>query len=205
MSTTPFPKEQLAQLRPEVAAAPMPASPSGATPAQRHHSSPNALGDGPLASPTDLTEVRRRRDRQRVQLMKAVDAAMERAESTALCVSWLYVWVARSLGPASALRSIEQASEERFNQCGDPWVYDDAPAFCRRTGLCEEDWIDARRRLREEGLIEERRRYDLDQDCIRVQLRFMPEAFYKAAAEVRHEVRDQLRPSILTGTEAIDD
>lgn len=199
MSTTPFSKDQPAALRAELAT---PVATGPAALPQRRRPGPRALAGHSDASPTNLGDVRRQRDRQRVQLMRAVDDAMERAESTQLSVSWLYVWVARSLGPASALRAIEQASEERFHQCGDPWVNEDVEVFCRRTGLSEEDWIDARRRLREEGLIEERRRYDLDLERIGMQLRFMPEAFCRAAAEVREEVRDQLRPSIERGADS---
>ena len=201
MSTTPFSKDQPTPPRPEVAT---PSASGAAALPQRLRPRTNSLAGAAArapATPTDLGDVRRRRDRQRAQLMKAVDDAMERAESTQLSVSWLYIWVARSLGPASALRCIEQASEERFHQCGDPWVDEDLEAMCRRTGLTEEDWVDARRRLREEGLIEERRRYNLDHSRIGVQLRFMPEAFCKAAAEVREEVRDQLRPSIERGAD----
>ncbi len=202
MSSTPFSKDQPAAQRPEVAT---PAASGTASLPQRRRPGPRALNAHAAAPPTNIGDVRRRRDRQRVQLMRAVDDAMERAESTQLSVSWLYVWVARSLGPASALRTIEQASEERFHQCGDPWVNEDIEVFCQRTGLSQEDWVDARRRLREEGLIEERRRYDLDLGRIGVQLRFMPEAFCRAAAEVREEVRDQLRPTIERGADSVDE
>jgi hypothetical protein len=201
MSITPFPKDHSTPPRPEVAT---PSAGGAAALPQRRRPSTNPLGGASArtqAAPTNLGDVRRQRDRQRAQLMKAVDDHMERAESTQLSVSLLYVWVARSLGPASALRYIEQASEERFNQCGDPWVNEDLETSCLRTGLTHEDWVDARRRLRDEGLIEERRHYDLVHESIGVQLRFMPDAFCKAAAEVREEIRDQLRPSIERGTD----
>jgi hypothetical protein len=167
--------------------------PNGLQSAPRKQSR-EVLAKAPAA--TDLTRVRRERQRQSALLTKRVDEMMDRAGTTHVGVTWLYIWVAGSLGPGAALGCIEQASEDQYHCCGNPWVHETTDTWCSRAGLSEEDWVDARHRLRERGLIEERRRFDLERNEIIVEVAFVPDAFCKAMLEVRADVRDKLRPSV---------
>jgi hypothetical protein len=135
---------------------------------------------------------KRAKAKARSELDKQVDFYMDRAEVIAVSVPFIYVYVASSLGAASALMQIERHSEARFIEYGDPWVSLDTAEWLDYTGLSGPEWVAARQRLRELGLVAERRRYcDLRAELV-VDIQFCPEAFAKAKAGVRQAIREQL-------------
>ena len=153
----------------------------------------------PPPPPTDLAEVRRRKQRQRVRLSRAVDWYMDRADQVCLSVPMIYIYVACSVTAAAALFHIERLSEGQFLEKGDPWVHLDQASWLAETKLSEEEWLNARSELRELDLIEERRRFDLERDEIVTQIQFLPDAFVKAKAEVRDNIREQVRQAMERG------
>ena len=144
----------------------------------------------PLSAPVNA---KRAKARARSELAKQVDFYMDRAEVISVSVPFIYVYVASSLGAASALMQIERHSEARFIEYGDPWVSLETAEWLDHTGLSGTEWVAARQRLRELGLVVERRRYcDLRGELV-VDIQFCPEAFAKAKAGVRQAIKEQLQ------------
>jgi hypothetical protein len=58
------------------------------------------------------------------------------------------------------------------------------------TGLSEEDWVAARSHLRELGLIQERRRFDLDKGEIVTEYAFMLHVYSNMVSKFRVSLRE---------------
>jgi hypothetical protein len=78
-------------------------------------------------------------------------------------------------------------------------VHLDQQAWLDYTKLGEQEWLDAREDLRALDLIEERRRFDLERNQIVTEIQFLPDGFAKAKADVRDELREQVRQAITRG------
>lgn len=148
---------------------------------------------------TDLTEVRKRKQRERTRVYKAVDWYMDEAERVYLSVPMIYIYVTGSVTAAAALYQIERLSERQFLERDDPWVRMEQQSWLDCTKLHEQEWLDAREDLRELDLIEERRRYDLERNQIVTEIQFLPDGFAKAKTDVRAEIREIVRQAIARG------
>ncbi|MGM9489536.1 hypothetical protein [Ideonella sp. YS5] len=155
--------------------------------------------DSAPANTTDLVEVRKRKQRERTRVYKAVDWYMDEAERVYLSVPMIYIYVAGSVTAAAALYQIERFSERQFLERGDPWVRMDQQSWLDCSKLHEQEWLDAREDLRELDLIEERRRYNLERDQIITEIQFLPDGFAKAKTDVRDELREIVRQAIARG------
>jgi hypothetical protein len=150
-------------------------------------------------APTDLTEVRKRKQRERTRVHKAVDWYMDEAERVYLSVPMIYIYVAGSVTAAAALYQIERLSERQFLERDDPWVRMAQQSWLDCTKLHEQEWLDAREDLRQLDLIEERRRYDLERQQIITEIQFLPDGFAMAKIDVRVEIREIVRQAIARG------
>jgi hypothetical protein len=150
-------------------------------------------------APTNLGDVRKQKQRQRARLARAVDWYMDQAEQVYLSVPMIYIYVTGSVTAAAALFEIERLSEVQFLERSDPWVHLDQQAWLDYTKLGEQEWLDAREDLRALDLIEERRRFDLERNQIVTEIQFLPDGFAKAKADVRDELREQVRQAITRG------
>jgi hypothetical protein len=148
---------------------------------------------------TDLTEVRKRKQRERTRVYKAVDWYMDEAERVHLSVPMIYIYVTGSVTAAAALYQIERLSERQFLERDDPWVRMEQQSWLDCTKLHEQEWLDAREDLRQLDLIEERRRYDLERSQIMTEIQFLPDGFAKAKTDVRVEIREIVRQAIARG------
>jgi hypothetical protein len=145
-----------------------------------------------LPIPDELALARERRRRQRASVEKFVEnrmAAMEFDEMYS--VPRLYVVLTGSLASASALQLIETWSEKSFRELGTPWVNATLNTWTHYSGLSDEDWVAAREVLRDFGVIQERRRFDLKRSEIVTEIAFVPEAFAREVAEVREVLRER--------------
>jgi hypothetical protein len=148
---------------------------------------------------TDLTEVRKRKQRERTRVYKAVDWYMDEAERVHLSVPMIYIYVTGSVTAAAALYQIERLSERQFLERDDPWVRMEQQSWLDCTKLHEQEWLVAREDLRQLDLIEERRRYDLERSQIMTEIQFLPDGFAKAKTDVRVEIREIVRQAIARG------
>src|SRR5689334_20646546 len=83
-----------------------------ASPSAQVRSTPQR-GPAP-ANTTNLGEVRKRKQRERTRVYKAVDWYMDEAERVYLSVPMIYIYVAGSVTAAAALYQIERFSERQF-------------------------------------------------------------------------------------------
>ena len=155
----------------------------------------------PGAVPSDeLSAARARKARERASVELFVEnrlLALEHEEQ--FVIPRLYVVITGSLGPASALKLIESLSERSYAQRSTPWVYMPVETWTTYSALSEDDWLAARATLRDLGLIEERRRYDLELGEIVTELAFMPERFGAEVARVREQIRDDAMSEVRQG------
>ena len=162
-----------------------------AGPAKRRH--------GAVAS-DELSAARVRKARERACVDLFVEnrlLALEHEEQ--FVTPRLYVVITGSLGPASALKLIESLSERSYAQRSTPWVYMPVETWTTYSALSEDDWLAARATLRNLGLIEERRRYDLELGEIVTELAFMPERFSAEVSRVREQIRDDAMSEVRQG------
>lgn len=139
----------------------------------------------------ELAVARQRAVQQRSAVARYVDNRLDAMECDEVyTVPMLYVAVAGSLGPAHLLQVAERWSEQAYADTGSGWVRRPVQDWVNFSGLAEDDWVAARTVLREQGLIEERRRFDLGSEEIVTEIAFVPSAFAQAVAKVREEIRD---------------
>jgi hypothetical protein len=142
------------------------------------------------------------RSKQRASVTKWVDSRLDSLECEEVySVPRIFVLAAESLAPGLLLSLVARWSDQVAAETGSPWVYRPLQEWINHTGLLEPDWIEARDRLRELGLIAERRRFDLDAGRIVVEIAFIHEAFAKRIAAVREEIAAQAWQRISAGEE----
>ena len=140
--------------------------------------------------PDQLAVARRRKELQRTQVARYVESRLDAMECDEVyTVPMLYVAVTGSLAPAHLLQLIERWSEQAFADSGSGWVRRPVQDWVNFSGLAEPDWVAARDSLRERGLIEERRRFDLEADEIITEIAFVPSVFAAEVAKVRDAIR----------------
>lgn len=140
--------------------------------------------------PDQLAVARRRKELQRTQVARYVESRLDAMECDEVyTVPMLYVAVTGSLAPAHLLQLIERWSEQAYADSGSGWVRRPVQDWVNFSGLAENDWVAARDILRERGLIEERRRFDLDADEIITEIAFVPNVFAAEVAKVRDAIR----------------
>ena len=105
-------------------------------------------------------------------------------------VPMLYVALTGSLAPAHLLKIVERWSEQAYADTGSGWVRRNIQDWVNFSGLPETDWVAARDALREQGLIEERRRFDLVTNEIITEISFVPSVFAREVAKMRDAIRD---------------
>ena len=138
-----------------------------------------------------LAVARRRKELQRTQVARYVEIRLEAMECDEVyTVPMLYVAVTGSLAPAHLLQLIERWSEQSYADSGSSWVRRPVQDWVNFSGLDENDWVAARDSLRERGLIEERRRFDLEADEIITEIAFVPSVFAAEVAKVRDAIRN---------------
>lgn len=140
--------------------------------------------------PDQLAVARRRKELQRTQVARYVESRLDAMECDEVyTVPMLYVAVTGSLAPAHLLQLIERWSEQTYADSGSGWVRRPVQDWVNFSGLAENDWVAARDILRERGLIEERRRFDLEADEIITEIAFVPNVFAAEVAKVRDAIR----------------
>lgn len=140
--------------------------------------------------PDQLAVARRRKELQRTQVARYVESRLDAMECDEVyTVPMLYVAVTGSLAPAHLLQLIERWSEQAYADSGSGWVRRPVQDWVNFSGLAENDWVAARDILRERGLIEERRRFDLEADEIITEIAFVPNVFAAEVAKVRDAIR----------------
>jgi hypothetical protein len=138
-----------------------------------------------------LAVARRRKELQRTQVARYVESRLDAMECDEVyTVPMLYVAVTGSLAPAHLLQLIERWSEQSYADTGSSWVRRPVQDWVNFSGLDENDWVAARDSLRERGLIEERRRFDLEADEIITEIAFVPGVFAAEVAKVRDAIRN---------------
>lgn len=181
-----------------------PGSPSESTdlaPAALPASGKGAKKGRPKASVEELAAARKAKQRATARVARAVDYYMDQAHRTSVVVPWIYVYVAGSLGAASALQQIQAESERCWHENNAAWVSLEPLFWHRRTGLNQDGWVQARQRLREIGLIEERSRFDPNLNQIITEIQWLPQAYCDACAKVRADMRADLREALESGVD----
>ena len=139
----------------------------------------------------EVALARRRKARERAVVARYVDDRLDAMECEELyAVPHLYVAVTGSLAPAHLLVLVARWSERCYAETGSPWVRRPVQTWVDQSGLPEPDWLAARDALREQGLIDVRRRFDLATNEIVPEIAFVPSAFAAAVAKVREEIRE---------------
>lgn len=150
--------------------------------------------------PDQLAEMRRRRTAERTAVARHVDERLDAMEYREVyTVPMLYVAVAGSLAPAHLLSLVAQWSEQAYAATGSGWVRQPVQAWVDYSGLAEQDWMEAREALRERGLIEERRRYDMTAGEIITEIAFVPSVFAAEVAKVREALREDAKARLRDG------
>ncbi|OYU44416.1 MAG: hypothetical protein CFE44_13055 [Burkholderiales bacterium PBB4] len=150
--------------------------------------------------PDQLAEARRRKTAERTAVARYVDERLDAMEHQEVyTVPMLYVAVAGSLAPAHLLSLVAQWSEQSYAATGSGWVRQPVQAWVNYSGLLEADWMMARELLRERGLIEERRRYDMTAGEIVTEIAFVPSVFATEVAKVREELREDAKTRLRDG------
>ena len=171
------------------------ATPQAAKPAKRRRAVAPQLHD-------ELGMARRIKTQQRTAVARYVDSRLDAMECDEVyTVPMLYVAVTGSLAPAHLLRLVEIWSEQAYAETGSGWVRRSVQDWVNFSGLAEHDWVAARDVLRERGLIEERRRYDLVTAEIVTEISFAPSTFSTEVAKVREVIRDDAWGLVRQGQE----
>jgi hypothetical protein len=140
----------------------------------------------------ELAAARAQRARDRTAVEQWVEKRLDELEHVeSFRVPRLHVVITGTLPAASALALIEQWSERSFRERGTPWVAMPLETWLNYTGLDEADWLAARDILRGLGLIQERRRFDLEREEIVTEFAFAAEVFSQEVAGVREMLREQ--------------
>lgn len=142
---------------------------------------------------------RERRNEERVA--RAVDHFMDQAETTYLSLPLLYIHLTGSLASASVLYCLAELTDKRLHLKGDPWLPLNMGDLAHQAGLSPEDLLCALADLRDQGLVRQRRRYDLSGDQIVVELQFQADEFANARAEIRSQLREDLYREVDDGRE----
>ena len=177
--------------------------PDGLTPSPRRQRRPAAPARRALSPPTQADELasrRRRKADETEQVLRYVDdriSALERQETYA--VPRLYVAVAGSLAPGHLLSLVIDWTERSDATPDYRWIRRSVQEWIDFSGLHEDDWVAARQVLRDKGLIQERRSYDLAVDEIVVEIAFAPEVFAAEVARVRELLIDDSRQRLRNG------
>jgi hypothetical protein len=104
----------------------------------------------------------------------------------------LMVAITNSLAAASVLELARLWTERSSHERGTPWVDMPVQTWLNYTGLCEQEWVEARRALRAQRLIQERRRFDLDRNELVCDLTFDSQVFDEHVANLRDALKAHL-------------
>lgn len=102
------------------------------------------------------------------------------------------VAVVGTLGAAAVLQAIAQASDLAYETTASPWVLRSEREWTDAAGVGRDEWIDARHRLRQLNLIQERRRYDEPSQQIVTEFAFDPEGWRAELTKARDEFVETL-------------
>jgi hypothetical protein len=144
-------------------------------------------------TPESLAEHRKLKAKVKANIRRAVDDWMLKAENKTYAASYLMVQATGSLCAAAALQAISTASEKSFTSTGNAFVHRTAEEWHVSAGMAADEWLAARWQLREQGLVIERRRFDLEIDEIVTELAFDFEAWGRRLAEIREQAYAHFR------------
>lgn len=133
-------------------------------------------------------------EQQRIEaaaFRRADDLFVEHAKA---CVSVPLhtVAVVGTLGAAAVLQAIAQASDLAYEETASPWVLRSEREWTDAAGVGRDEWIDARHRLRQLNLIQERRRYDLTSQQIVTEFAFDADGWRAELTKARDEFVETL-------------
>jgi hypothetical protein len=143
-----------------------------------------------------LDELAERRERVRAERQeveaRADDRLHEMRAQEFIRVPRLMVAITSSLAAASVLELARLWTERSLHERGTPWVDMPVQTWLNYTGLCEQEWVEARRALRAQRLLQERRRFDLDRNELVCDLTFDSQVFDEHLANLRDALKAHL-------------
>jgi hypothetical protein len=143
-----------------------------------------------IKPPDELAAYRAQRLQERLDVESRADGRLHEMQvNEFIQVPRLMVAVTASLAAASVLELARLWSQRSMVQRGSPWVDIPLETWLNYTGLCEQEWIEARRTLRHLRLIRERRRYDLERSELVCDIAFEPEVFESHVADLRADLK----------------
>ncbi len=135
--------------------------------------------------------VQARAERQEIE-SRADNRLHEMQAQEFIRVPRLMVAITNSLAAASVLELARLWTERSLHERGTPWVDMPVQTWLNYTGLCEQEWVEARRALRAQRLIQERRRFDLDRNELVCDLTFDSQVFDEHVANLRDALKAHL-------------
>ncbi|MCW5631910.1 MAG: hypothetical protein KIT17_01105 [Rubrivivax sp.] len=139
----------------------------------------------------------RRAERQEIEA-RADNRLHEMQAQEFIRVPRLMVAITNSLAAASVLELARLWTERSMHERGTPWVDMPAQTWLNYTGLGEQEWVEARRALRAQRLIQERRRFDLDRDELVCDIAFEPQVFADHVADLKDALKAHLAEEVRT-------
>ncbi|MBL8344907.1 MAG: hypothetical protein JNN03_05665 [Rubrivivax sp.] len=141
----------------------------------------------------ELAERRERARAERQEIETRADSRLHEMQAQEFIrVPRLMVAVTSSLAAASVLELARLWTERSLHERGTPWVDMPVRTWLNYTGLCEQEWVEARRALRDQRLIQERRRFDLDRNELVCDLTFDSQVFDEHVANLRDALKAHL-------------
>jgi hypothetical protein len=143
-----------------------------------------------------LDELAERRERARAERHEIESRANSRLHEMQaqefIRVPRLMVAITNGLAAASVLELARLWTDRSMHERGTPWVDMPLQTWLNYTGLCEQEWVEARRALRAQRLIQERRRFDLDRNELVCDLTFDSQVFDEHVANLRDALKAHL-------------
>lgn len=162
----------------------------------RSASPPQASSRARMRGPRLQDELAARRERARAERQEIESRADNRLHEMQaqefIRVPRLMVAITSSLAAASVLELARLWTERSLHERGTPWVDMPVQTWLNYTGLCEQEWVEARRALRAQRLIQERRRFDLDRNELVSDLTFDSQVFDEHVANLRDALKAHL-------------
>lgn len=141
----------------------------------------------------ELAARRERARAERQEIESRADSRLHEMQAQEFIrVPRLMVAITSSLAAASVLELARLWTERSMHERGTPWVDMPVQTWLNYTGLCEQEWVEARRALRAQRLIQERRRFDLDRNELVCDLSFDSQAFDEHVANLRDALKAHL-------------
>lgn len=167
-----------------------------ALPAQTSSSRERAHGAHGACGTRVLDQVAERREQahaERQEIETRADSRLHEMQAQEFIrVPRLMVAITSSLAAASVLELARLWTERSLHERGTAWVDMPVQTWLNYTGLCEQEWVEARRALRAQRLIQERRRFDLDRNELVCDLSFDSQVFDEHVANLRDALRAHL-------------